>query len=282
VGGHPALLPAQAPPEAGLSGATPVERVADDGRRLQLFDVVGGDNGALLDALLAMHGEAFAAQTYAHERVLVDAAAPARRDGLVVHQWVLVVEGVPAGFSLSDSNLVRGLAPVNYLAVSEPYRAITVGGRRLAGWLLARSLEQYAEDATRASADLRPGDGTGPASLLGALGEIAPGQAAPFLHWGWRDLAIEYREPVHGWNWRQRGGDTMPMHLLWLPPATMAPQRVEAIAPSLAPHAAAAYLIDMYELDPGLPWVAALVGDAAAAPAPRRRHPGLAASHLDR
>ena len=227
------------------------ERRSDTGEVITLHDVVGGRFGDLVAPLRRMHDAAFPDHGFAGAQIEHDALAPARRPGLVVHQWLLCVDGEPAGYSLTDSNLVRSTAPIHFLAVDAEMRHLTVEGTRLGTWFLHDALRQLDQDA-------------GPENL-GALAETPDYKLKPFLTTGWQALPVDYAEPVHGWHWPTEGLEMRDLVMLWLPPRNRRRplDPVEVVSPAVATFA-----IDMY----GLPMDHPLV-EATVSPRDRERIP---------
>jgi hypothetical protein len=225
-----------------------------------VFDVVDGCWPEGVAPMQQMMAAAFPDHLYAADQVAIDAAIPAQRDGIVVHQWFVTVDGVPAGFYLEDSNLFRGVAPIHFLVVDPLFRHVTVDGERLYRWMCTDAVVQLQNDAARA-------DNAGGGLVLGAVGETPEYKLAPFLRAGWRVLPTAYVEPVEGWLWPQRGMEMREIPLIWLPPRGV---DAEAMERDVIVAGAAAFLIDMYHLPVDHPLVAPLVGDQAHARAPQR------------
>ena len=226
--------------------ASDLQVVGDAGEVLGLHDVVDGRWPHLVEVMADLHCRAFPEHRFAADGIRSDATLPSRRGDLVVHQWLLTVNGAPVGYSLADTNLRRRVAPIHFLAVEPTLRHVTVGGVRLGGWFLHDSLRQYAADA---------GD-----SGLGCVAET-PDYKLPIFHrHGWQVLDVPYLEPVHGWNWPTDGLETREVALIWLPPDGA---DVATLEPQVRAPAAAAFLLDKYRLDPSTEWVHALVSEGA-------------------
>lgn len=223
-----------------------VQVIGDSGEVLGLHDVVDGRWPQYVEVMADLHCRAFPEHRFAADAIRTDAATDSRRGHLVAHQWLLTVNGAPAGYSLADSNLLRRVAPIHFLAVEPTLRRITVGGHRLGGWFLHDSLRQYRLDAGE------PG--------LGCVAET-PDHKLPIFHqYGWQVLDVPYLEPVHGWNWPTDGLETRRVALIWLPPDG---SDISTVEPQVRAPAAAAFLLDKYRLDPSIDWVAGLVSEGA-------------------
>ena len=219
---------------------------ADRGERVEVFDLVGGDHHELLAAMVQLHCSAFPQYLYVADSIEADAAADPNRGDLIVHQYLLVIEGVPVGFIRGSSNLLRRTAVIEFLAVEPSTRSVRIEGLRVADWLMRNCQRQYRVDTGQ--------------ECLGCTGEVAHNLLRPFLEYGWQVLPCEYTEPVHGWHWAERGLEQRSVALIWLPN----PQLVEAVSPgAMGQPIAASYLLDIYDLPGDVPWVASLVGEAA-------------------
>lgn len=219
---------------------------AHTGETISLHDVANGSCAHLLTALQDRQRSAFPEYPFVSEEIARLAQPHRERPGQVAHQWLLQVDGVPAGHLLSATNSVRRFTAIQFLSLDRAVSRLWVDGRRITDWFIRHSLTQYRSD-------------TGDAGL-GCLGEVYDHQLALFRRWGWLRLPCDYLEPVHGWNWMTDGLETRARHLIWLPaPGVDAEAMIERVVPS----ATATFLLDVYALDPALPWVADLVRDAA-------------------
>lgn len=237
---------------AASPGGFPRTIDSDLGQTVVVHDVVGGHGQHFVATMQQIMMAAFPEHVYAAEQIAIDAMLPGRRDGIVVHQWFVTVDGVPAGISLEDSNVFRGVAPIHFLTVVPDLRSVTIGGVRLGRWLGEDSVKQLERD--------------GAGLVLGAVGETPDYKQAPFLRAGWRVLPVAYVEPVEGWLWPERGMEFREIPLIWLPPHGA---DIEALEHQVMEAGAAAFLLDMYGLPADHPQVAPLVGAQAHARAPR-------------
>lgn len=226
----------------------PVRAVGDKGEDVLVVDAVGGDHPDLAAAMVALHRTTFPQYHYVADRMVADATAQPVRDGLIVHQYVATVNGVPAAYIRGSSNLVRRTAVIEYLAVTREARKVFVEGRRLADWFMRNCQRQYRVDT-----------GT---ECIGCTGEVAHDLLGPFRVYGWQVLPCRYTEPVHGWQWETHGLEVRDIALIWLPNQALSPQPDPA---SVVAPIAASYLLDVYGLPTSVDWVAALVGPHEAA-----------------
>ncbi len=215
---------------------------ADDGSLIELTEVVDGE---LMDSLIAMHEVAFPSYSFVTPLLRERAGLTSQVPHVHHHHWLLQVDGSPAGFVLFDTNLFRSIAIAHYLYLDPATRALKVGQQRLLPWLSQRENDQLSADC-------------GGVNVLGVVAE-APLTSVPFFSLiGMRDLAIEYYEPKVGPRWQGPGSELHRIQLLWFPPTDSDPDTLEA----RARHAgAAAFLLDHYQFDADIPWVAAAVGD---------------------
>jgi hypothetical protein len=214
----------------------------DRGERVEVFDLVGGDHAHLVEAMVDLHCSAFPQYLYVADSIEADAAAEPNRGNLIVHQYLLVIEGVPVAYIRGSSNLVRRTALIEFLAVEPTTKAVRIEGLRVADWLMRNCQRQYRLD-------------TG-VECLGCTGEVAHDLLRPFIDYGWQVLPCDYFEPVHGWHWHQRGLEQRSVALIWLPNPKLA-EPVEAA--DMVQPIAAGYLLDVYRLSSDVPWVASLV-----------------------
>ncbi|MEN9504672.1 MAG: hypothetical protein RI958_598 [Actinomycetota bacterium] len=240
-----------------MADPTIVRAVGDSGEVVELVDVVDGAWGQHLAPLQEMLAEFFPDEPYAIDLARRDAVRPAERTGMVVHQFVVLVDGVPAGISVYHSNLVRGVSAPHFGAVRPEYRRVIVDGHRLGGWLSYEQLRRLGIDAG--------------ALRLGAVGEATADNALAWARLGWRILPVDtYAMPVHGWEWPTQGLEMRPMKLVWLPPIGATADEIVDMEPRALAAGAAAFLLDTYGLPTDHEMVRALVGEQALRPGPSR------------
>lgn len=240
-----------------MRGAAPIQRaVADTGEVVEMFDVSGGNNLRFVDEMCRLQIENFPHRPFVPDEIRRDALLPAERDGLVVAQWFYTVDGATASYHLSDINLVRRTHTIKFGSVEKAFRRTMFDGKRFNLWLIP---SQRAEVKRRIE--------TG---WLGSFAEAADYSLPVLLPAGWIPLPIDYQEPVHGPNWREGGLETERTTIIWMPPDGLSADEVSELQPSVFHPAAASFLLDIYELDPSIPWVGDLCGDEVNRPRPRR------------
>jgi hypothetical protein len=242
---------------------------ADSGERIEVLDVVadatrdpsGAPAGAPAEqvaAVQAIHAHFFSDYAHVLADIETDAALPSRRRGVVVHQWLILVDDVPAGIVLSESNLVRGCAPVLFFAIHSRYRNLEVNRNRLAKLDIWLSVPQALRD--------------GGADMLGVCGEREPDYPPRLVR-----LDVDYAEPIGGRHWSPTSGDLRPMSLQWLPPESMRPVvDVPGAGHDITCRIAAALLIDHYRMPRDHPHVRRLCGPQADLDVVVERWPGPA------
>jgi hypothetical protein len=157
---------------------------------------------------------------------------------------------------VADINLARRMHVVIFGPVEKPFRNLTFRGKRFYQWATVARRSLVAQIITE-----------------GWLGSIAESSdtALPVLQAsGWIPLPIEYQAPVHLMRWRDFGLETERLTLIWLPPDGVDPGEVAELQPTVYEPAAAAFLLDVYGLDPDIAWVERLCGAEAHRPRPSR------------
>ncbi|CAB4364544.1 unannotated protein [freshwater metagenome] len=215
---------------------------ADDGSLIVLTEVAGSD---LVHSLAAMHEAVFPEYSFVTQLLRERAGSTSQVPHVHTHQWLLQVDGSPTGFVLFDTNVFRSIAIIHYIYLGPSTPALKLGQQRLHSWLTQKYHDQILADS-------------GGVQMLGVVAE-KDWTSVPYVgRVGMRDLAVEYYEPKVGPRWQGPGSELRRLHLLWLPPADADPDMLEA----RARHAgAAAFLLDHYQFDADIPWVAAAVGD---------------------
>lgn len=209
----------------------------------------------MVSPLLELHRAAFDGHDFVLGRIEEDARRPSVRVGVAVHQWVLSVDGTPAGLLLFDTNLARRIGVSHYVSLTALASRLVLEGRRPLEWLYRCALEQVAQDL-------------GTAGSLGCVGEASDDRVRLFEWLGMRRLPLAYREPSEGVRWLGPDTPTKAMNLMWLPPTAAAADELQSAA---ADAGAAAFLLDHYGFDPTIDWVEAAVGAERDRPSPFAR-----------
>lgn len=146
----------------------------------------------LLGALIGVHARHFPDYPYVTDRLV----AQAEPQDTVAHAWLLCVNGRPAGEFLFHTCLRRGIAQLHYVALDP------AGSAQLPlGWLADVTDTALATSVTEAAAQ--------GVELLGMAGEMfsTPRDYRRWRRKGFLILAMDYREPVAGRDWRFRPND---------------------------------------------------------------------------
>ena len=113
-------------------------------------------------------------------------------DQVVIHAWLLELDGSPVGFTIFHTSLRRQIVLQHFVGMDpEAGRAMPLR------WV------QHLADAVFA-VGVRDCDEHGTV-LLGALGENHPEHARTWERFGYVTLDIDYREPDHGRHWLEHG-----------------------------------------------------------------------------
>jgi hypothetical protein len=231
---------------------------ADTGERVEVIDVVDGAPADEVAAVQTVFSRYFPDYPHTLDDIAADASLPSRRDGVVVHQWLIIVDDTPSGIILFESNLVRQCGPVLYFAVDEYCRTLMLDGNQLSKMSTWLSVPQMLEDG-------------GP-DMLGGCAERHPTYPARLVR-----LDVDYAEPVGGRRWRTNGTvDTVgadgsnqdiefnPMSLHWTPsPELLAVANSPGLRHDVSCKIAAAFLVDHYQLPHDHPHVQRLAGSQA-------------------
>ena len=229
-------------PDIGRS--SPLPQRADDGSLIVLTDVIGHPDGQLSASLITRHESAFPEHLFFTPLLRNRSGTNASAAQVQSHQWLLEVDGAPAGYVVFDSNIHRMVAIVHFVQLDPAVGTLKVGQRRLLAWLYRAIIEQLANDC-------------GNMPVLGLVGEAIRPLVPIYKLIGMRDLGIEYYEPKNAPRWQGPGSELLGGHLLWLPPEGIEPATIEGQAREAG---AAAFLLDHYRFDADIAWVTSAVG----------------------
>ncbi|MFM7210878.1 MAG: hypothetical protein ACKOYQ_02570 [Actinomycetota bacterium] len=205
---------------------------------LAYVDVLPGTPPDALSHLCDIHllhfSDSYAEATRDFERAWRGGPPPL---GIIEHQWLLFLDGVPCGELVFAINLNRRAVCRHFTSVRKEFRS-----RMPYDWIPTATravVERCRSEASSLDVD-----------LLGMMSEILPKHVA-----GWRRLGlfqpdIGYQEPVHGNYWREFGPlEFTPMVANILP----FPAGREAGLGAIADAGVRAFLLDYYgvpESDP--------------------------------
>lgn len=211
---------------------------------LAYVDVLPGTPPAALAELCEIHllhfREAYGESTQDFQRTWNGGPPP---DGIVEHQWLLLLDDEPCGELVFAINLRRRTVNRHFTSVRKEYRS--------------RMPSLWIPTATSALVELCLEEGREyGVELLGMMSEILPKHVA-----GWRRLGlyqpdIDYQEPLHGNYWRDFGDlSFVPMVANILP----FPAGREAGLGAIAEAGVRAFLIDYYGVPESNPTFQAII-----------------------
>ena len=160
---------------------------------LRGVDVMGPDaDPGLLADLQAVHLRHFPDHPHIADE-MADAVANGSFDSeVVVHQWLLTLDGEPVGEYIFHVNTRRGVMLRHFLAVDQPAR------KRLPLRWLGNITAQVQAQGEADSVGAR-------SPLLLMMSEVKPSHLEGWRRLGYRTLEIGYLEPFHGKHWPDFG-----------------------------------------------------------------------------
>ncbi|CAB4856764.1 unannotated protein [freshwater metagenome] len=251
----------------------------DNAEQIEVCDLVDGRHGHLVAGMQALHAEHFPTYVTETAGIAIDASRPSARYGLMVHQWLVTIDGQPAALQIMDSNLVRGIGVARFTAIGGSHRRTRIGGHRLSAWLTTLASDTLVSDV-----------GSNALGLVGEVEEFDEGAITFWLSLGHRLLPIPHAERgersqpearaqdhAQGTTWDDLvlqteqliEGDPRlrPSALMWVPAAGV---DADALQQHVCEAGSAAWLLDEYALDAFHPLVVATVGDQANLSSPDR------------
>lgn len=162
-----------------------IQTIVSEG--VQLYDLIGG-NTEKLDAFLRLFRETFPQYAQTAPRLAEKAARPANANPrFIAHQWLLEIDGVPAGLCSFKYSPFRHLGMVVFISVAPQFRHEQLDGKRISEWLIANCTEQIRQDARRLG---RPAPD-------GLVLEVEPPRLVErYRQFGFVTLPVDYWEPI--------------------------------------------------------------------------------------
>lgn len=154
---------------------------------------------------------------------------------VVIHQWLLLIDGEPVGEYVFHVNTRRGIMLRHFLAIDQSARK-QLPLRWLAS--LTATIESIGE---RDAADQG-------VSLIAMMSEIKPNHLEGWRRLGYRTFDIGYREPFHGKHWADFGEPTF---FEMTPCVKLTPAGERLPITEVATAAVLAFLVDHYRLPEG-------------------------------
>jgi hypothetical protein len=197
-----------------------------------------------VDALVMLHQRWFPDYGYAIDEIRDNASGVNGRDDRIVHQVLVFVDDVPAGFILIHSNLLRRVGLIHFIAVEQEFRSLSHDGQRLSAALVSHGVSLVAADLARA----------GDSPTNGVVAETEEAMIPVWERLGFAVLPFPYAEPHFGVQWAAHGEPTFFDRTLVGTPIDSGPYDFEAAGKA----GASAFLLDHYLLPSDHPAVAML------------------------
>lgn len=213
---------------------------------LTAIDVNGevADREQLLGALIGVHARHFPAYPYVTDQLVAGTDLP----DTIRHAWLLQVNGRPAGEFLFHTCLRRRIVQIHYVGMDR-----SAAAELPVDWL--------ADVTDAALATSRADAGRRGVELLGMAGEMFS-TPRDFRRWrrkGFLILAMDYREPVAGRDWRLAPDEFNPLTIgLRMTDAGRAADPLVVLNAALS-----AFLLDYYGLPADHPEVVRMFAEAA-------------------
>lgn len=217
---------------------------------VEVIDVHPGVDVARLRELQAIHMRYFADHDHVPAEMEQAWAEGGFDPDIVVHQWLLLHEGTPAGEFIFHTNLRRGIVVRHFLAMDAEARAGLADD--WARYLIAAAQRQSEADARDRGVD-----------ILALMSEIGPDEPRLLAHW--RDLghvsapSLDYREPYHGKHWRDFGE---PRFFAMVPNLKLTEAGLRHPLGDVMVAAVSAFLLDHYRLPAEDPTVSEILARA--------------------
>ena len=107
-------------------------------KNLLAIELAGTDDSAHLEELLELHSQTFPGHPHVLEELRANASNPREQEKVVIHQILVVVDNVPAGFVVVHSNKERKVGLIHFLAVAPEFRGREISGMKVRGLVGAR------------------------------------------------------------------------------------------------------------------------------------------------
>ncbi|MCZ2128130.1 MAG: GNAT family N-acetyltransferase [Anaerolineales bacterium] len=217
-------------------------RLAVEEGNVAIYDVLGSGDHERIEALLELYARLFPQYEHYVPRMRRRAEFGAEhRAGHIVHYWLAEVDGRPAGLRTFRYVRNRHCGLAHALAVDPAFRGTTVGGKRLAVFMIYECLNQIIRDA-QAAGDEPP---------LGMVNEVDPDELMKhYIRNGLIQLPIDYVEPIFAPEAQGRSredeinaAEFHPMKMGFLPNPQV---KIEGYSKEMIENFALAFLTDHY------------------------------------
>ena len=155
---------------------------------LAIYELLGSGDSARVESMLALYGTFFPAYKHYIPRMRRRSALPTEaRAGHIAHYWLVEADDEPVGLTIFRYVRARACGLGIAFAIVPHARALTVEGKRLSAFIIARIMDQLAGDAKR----------MGDSDFWGLVTEVE--HIDLMNHYklmGMYQLPIEYLEPV--------------------------------------------------------------------------------------
>ena len=216
---------------------------------LQAIDVIGASaTDARIAELRAIHLSHFPDHPHVADEMELAARTGSFDPEVVVHQWLLLLDGEPVGEYIFHVNRRRGVMLRHFLAVDQPARK-----RLPLRWIAAITARVQEQGDDDMAATGRP--------LLAMMSEVNPHHLDGWRRLGYRTLDIGYREPHHGKHWADFGE---PTYFEMSPCVKLTPAGEALPISEVARAAVLAFLVDHYRLPEDDPTVVGILARADA------------------
>ena len=160
-------------------------------------------------------------------------------DQVVIHGWLLEVDGQPIGFTVFHTSLRRQAVLQHFVGIEPDARP----------QLPVRWIKDLADAVLAVGIRDCEAHGT---TLLATIGENQPEHTRAWERFGYLTLDIDYHEPRHGRHWREHGN---PEFFAMTPQIRLTDAGRQQAFPAVVDQAVCAFLLDHYLLPADEPTV---------------------------
>jgi hypothetical protein len=219
-------------------------RVVEQVDNVSIYDLLGSGDDERGEKMLELYGMLFPQyQHYVPRMRRRLKFGNEKREGHIVHYWLVEVDGQPAGIRTFRYIRKRRCGLAHSLAVHPKFREVRVQGKRLAVHIIYECLSQIIRDAEE----------KGDAPVLGMVNEVEPDHLMEhYVRNGLVQLPLKYVEPIFPPEMEGRSrleelaiAQFSPMHMGFLPTAAF---KNQICTPEMIEDFVKAFLVDHYGL----------------------------------